>query len=97
MRVEYGQFEWDFEKEQKNIIKHNIDFIFSTKAFLDPNRVILLDLKNSKMEDRFYCLGKIENEIITVRFTMRGNLIRIIGAGYWRKGKKIYEKERSIY
>jgi len=28
---------------------------------------------------------------LTVRFTYRGSVIRIIGAGYWRKGRKIYE------
>ena len=37
--------------------------------------------------------GKVDDEIVTLRFTVRGNKIRIIGAGYWRKGKKIYEKE----
>jgi hypothetical protein len=30
---------------------------------------------------------------MTVRFTYGKSKIRIIGAGYWRKGKKIYEKE----
>jgi hypothetical protein len=28
-----------------------------------------------------------------VRFTYRKGIIRISGAGYWRKGKKIYEKK----
>jgi uncharacterized protein len=32
---------------------------------------------------------------MTVRFTYRDDVIRIIGAGYWRKGKSIYEKENS--
>jgi uncharacterized DUF497 family protein len=27
------------------------------------------------------------------RYAHRGERIRIIGAGYWRKGKRIYEKE----
>lgn len=35
--------------------------------------------------------------IMTVRFTYRNNKIRIIGAGYWRKGKKLYEEENQIY
>jgi hypothetical protein len=30
---------------------------------------------------------------MTVRFTWRAGRIRIIGAGYWRKGKKIYEQQ----
>ena len=31
-----------------------------------------------------------------VRFTYRGETIRIIGAGYWRKGRRLYEKENPI-
>ena len=46
---------------------------------------------------KFYCFGKIDGEILTVRFTYRNNKIRIIGAGYWRQGKKIYEKENKIH
>jgi hypothetical protein len=38
-------------------------------------------------------VGKVNNRIITVRFTYREGKIRIIGAGYWRKGKKYYEKK----
>ena len=34
--------------------------------------------------------------ILTVRFTYRNQRIRIIGAGYWRRGKKIYEQTNSI-
>ena len=37
--------------------------------------------------------GKTGEKIATVRFTMRDSKIRIIGAGYWRKGQKLYEKE----
>ena len=41
--------------------------------------------------------GKVGDGILTVRFTYRKNSIRIIGAGYWRKGKGIYEKEHQIH
>jgi uncharacterized protein len=30
---------------------------------------------------------------MTVRFTYREAHIRIFGAGYWRKGKRIYEQQ----
>lgn len=30
---------------------------------------------------------------LTVRFAYREGVIRIIGAGYWRRGKKIYEEQ----
>jgi uncharacterized protein len=32
---------------------------------------------------------------MTVRFTYRERRIRIIGAGYWRKGKDMYDAERG--
>ena len=51
------------------------------------------DLEHSDDEKRYYCLGKVADGIMTVRFTYRKNKIRTIGAGYWRKGKKIYEEE----
>ena len=45
----------------------------------------------------FYDAIKVAEGVLTVRFTYRDSKIRIIGAGYWRKGKKIYEKENGIY
>lgn len=61
-----------------------------------PQRVIARDLAHSQSEERFYCFGSVGGGILTVRFTYRNNVIRIIGAGYWRKGKRIYEQENQI-
>jgi uncharacterized protein len=83
MNVVKSNFEWDFNK---NILN-----------FGDINRIIAKDLTHSKSEDRYYCFGSVNDEIITVRFTFRKNIIRIIGAGYWRKGKQIYEKENKVH
>lgn len=88
----YVYFEWDEEKDLINQEKHQISFYDAQRAFLDPGRVIALDLNHNASEKRYYCFGKVEHQIMTVRFTYRQNRIRIIGAGYWRKGKKIYEK-----
>ena len=93
MGKESGSFIWDFEKELANIHKHGIDFVTAAKAFKDPRRKIYIDFKHSKKEARFFCIGKVENEILTVRFTYRGEKIRIFGAGYWRKGERYYEKK----
>lgn len=90
-------FEWDKEKESENKRKHGIDFATAQYAFIDPKRVIGEDLSHSKDERRYYCFGKVKAGVLTVRFTYRNNKIRIIGAGYWRKGKKIYEQENKIY
>ena len=90
-------FEWNDEKDKANQEKHGISFAFAQLAFLDSNRIILEDLEHSIDEKRFYCLGKVSEGILTVRFTYRSNKIRIFGAGYWRKGKKIYENENKIH
>jgi uncharacterized DUF497 family protein len=91
------RFEWDEEKDKENQAKHNVSFSEAQQAFLDPQRVIAEDVDHSKEEERFYCLGRVGDGIMTVRFTYRGDVIRIYGAGYWRKGRKTYEEENKIY
>jgi uncharacterized protein len=75
-------FEWDEDKNQANIQKHGVDFETAQFAFIDPKRVIAEDLEHSSIERRFFCFGKVKGEILTVRFTYRGKVIRIFGAGY---------------
>ncbi len=90
-------FEWNLEKERLNIQQHGISFEKATTAFLDENRIIAEDIKHSDDKKRYYCFGRVSLEILTVRFTIRNSRIRIIGAGYWRKGKKTYEQENQSY
>jgi uncharacterized DUF497 family protein len=92
-----SNFEWDDAKDRSNQRKHGISFSLAQFAFLDECRVILEDLDHSSDEKRYYCLGKVGGSIMTVRFTYRKKKIRIIGAGYWRKGKRIYERENKIH
>lgn len=86
-------FEWDLDKDAENQRKHNVSFSLAQEAFSDPNRVIARDLAHSRSEERYYCFGSVGGGVLTVRFTYRNDVIRIIGAGYWRKGKRIYEQE----
>ena len=90
-----ADFEWDAQKDELNRVKHGVSFYQAQTAFLDPKRVFAEDLEHSHSEQRYYCFGKVDEAIMTVRFTYRGHKIRIIGAGYWRKGKMIYEKAQS--
>jgi uncharacterized protein len=55
--------------------------------------VIAEDIGHSEAEPRYFCFGMVDGGVMTVRFTYRDDRIRIFGAGYWRKGKKIYEDE----
>ena len=92
-----SDFDWNSAKDRQNQNKHGVSFALAQLAFLDHKRIILEDLEHSNDEKRYYCLGKVAGAVMTVRFTYRKNKIRIFGAGYWRKGKKIYERENQIH
>lgn len=55
--------------------------------------MIAEDLEHSGGEPRYFCFGRVANGVMTVRFTYRAGRIRIFGAGFWRKGKRIYEQQ----
>lgn len=90
-------FDWDSKKDELNQKKHGVSFYEAQYAFADPHRIILKDIRHSEKEERFFCIGKVGDGIITVRFTYRGKDIRIIGAGYWRKGRQYYEKKNKLH
>lgn len=91
------RFDWDTDKDAENQQKHGVSFSRAQYAFADPQRVIARDIAHSQTEERFYCFGEVDGGVLTVRFTYRASVIRIIGAGYWRKGKTIYERENKIH
>src|SRR5690606_13715132 len=92
-----SSIEWDARKDRANQDKHGISFLEAVGAFLDGRRVLAEDLTHStKKETRYYCFGSHGGGILTVRFTYRDGVIRIFGAGYWRKGKRIYEQANQI-
>lgn len=95
--LSYVNFEWDKGKNDSNIKKHGVSFEEAVRAFLDPERKVRFNKKHSKHEDRFFCFGKVGHRVMTVRFTVRGQKIRIIAAGYWREGRKVYEQDKGLY
>ena len=92
-----ARFEWDSAKDQENQEKHGVAFAMAQVAFADPRRIIAKDHSHSSIEERYYCFGEVGGGILTVRFTYRPEVIRIFGAGYWRKGKRIYERENPVH
>jgi hypothetical protein len=90
-------FDCDPKKNEKNQKKHGFSFAEAQIAFADAQRVIAEDLSHSSGKKQHYCFGRVGEGVMTVRFTCRGNVIRILGAGYWRKGKRIYERENQIH
>ena len=92
-----ARFDWDPDKEAGNLRKHGVSFASAQLAFADPLRVIAKDVSHSASENRYYCFGEVGGGVLTVRFTYRASVIRIIGAGYWRRGRAIYERENQVH
>jgi len=86
-------FEFDPRKEEANVKKHGIHFEIAKQVFLDPNVIYLRDVKHSRNEDRWHAVGRIpDGRIITVWFTWREDVVRLIGAAEFRSGREAYEK-----
>ncbi len=94
-RQSQPEFEWDAEKDLQNQAKHGVSFVSARRAFEDPKRIIYEDVNHhTKTENRYFCDGMVDGMVMTVRFTLRERRIRIIGAGYWRKERKLYEERK---
>ncbi|MBQ7702856.1 MAG: BrnT family toxin [Firmicutes bacterium] len=86
-------FEWDEEKNKRNINNHGIDFETAARVFYDEDRLEYYDAAHSVMEDRYITIGEIKDVLIVmvVVYTERTNAIRIISA------RKATGRERREY
>ena len=85
------QFEWDEDKRRANIAKHGFNFTDVGPVFVDPLRVIYPVDRRDLAELRWVLLGRIEERVMHVVFTMRHNRIRMISA------RIAHAKERALY
>ncbi len=82
--------EWDNTKNQLNIEKHDLDFGDAYKILENPI-ITKIDDRIDYREKRWIGIGKLEQVIVVLVYTKRGNNKRIISI---RKANKI---ERKIY
>lgn len=87
-------FEWNEEKAEANLWKHNIPFTEATTVFDDPNCLIMDDQEHSIIEARFIILGRsIVNRLLLVIHCDRNENIRIISARpATSTEKRLYER-----
>ena len=87
------EFEWDEAKNRQNLEKHGIDFDRAKEIW----RGVVVEGPSSQAhhgEPRYLAIGQSEAKIMTVVFTWRGNVRRIISARAAREHeKKAYEKK----
>jgi len=84
-------FEWDEGKNRINQRKHGISFEKAKKVFSDPKRYEEFDFIHSSTEERWLTIGLSVWNILTVVFTERKGVIRIISA------RESSIKEQEVY
>lgn len=85
------EFEWDDEKAEANLVKHGIAFELAAKVFGDPDRLDVGDERFAYGEERRNAVGAADGLVLTVSYTMRGEICRIISA------RRASRKERDVY
>ena len=77
-------FTWDEAKRRANLRKHGIDFVDAKRIFRGVT-LTAEDTREAYGERRFLTLGLLEDQVVSVAHTERGEDIRIISI---RKGTK---------
>lgn len=72
------EFEWDENKNQKNIQKHGFDFSLAEQLFLIHDIVIVPDLRFEYGEERWQAAGIVGGVFVVCAFTKRDQRLRII-------------------
>ena len=72
-------FEWDVEKAEENFVKHGIDFEHAIRIFDGPT-VEGEDSRRDYGETRMWAIGALGPRLVTLIYTTRGDVCRIISA-----------------
>jgi hypothetical protein len=83
-------FEWDDTKATSNRLDHDVGFEAAREAFKDVFAIDWADDGQDEREDRFATVGVVENRLLFVSYTLRGQRIRIISA----RAAEPYERRR---
>lgn len=81
------EFQWDDAKAAANFTKHKVSFETARRAFDDPFAVERDDDRRNYGEPRFNLIAMVDGKLLSVAYTLRGAIIRIINA----RGAEPYE------
>ena len=85
-------FDWDEGNRDKNYLKHNVRNGECEDIFFNQPLIVASDTKHSIREKRYAAFGVTDGgRKLTVVFTLRGKLIRVISA------RDMTAKERRYY
>lgn len=83
-------FEWDEKKSEINLATRGFNFAFAALIFDGPT-VEMDDNRTGYSERRIQVIGCVENDILFVVYTWRGDTRRIVSA------RKANRRERDVY
>lgn len=84
------EFEWDTAKNELNIQKHGFDFADAAACFHSP-LLVRKDTRHDYDEPRLVGLGRIQDVVVDIVFTRRGDRIRVISL------RRANRRERQLY
>jgi len=87
-------FEWDNDKQHRNLVKHGVDFQDVVRFFANPV-LEWIDNREDYREERILSIGVTEEEYFVVVSTWRENTRRIISA--WKAGRNEKEKYHDYH
>ncbi len=83
------EYEWDPAKADSNLAKHGVDFPAAIEALEDPRLLVIVDTQYG--EPRGRAIGLVNGIHLSVAYTMRGEVCRIISA------RRASRRERKQY
>jgi len=90
--IHFVGFQWDQGNIDKNLIKHDVENWECEQVFFNRPLLVLDAPKHSISEKRWAAFGKTDaDRLLTVIFTKRDNLIRVIST------REMNNKERKFY
>jgi uncharacterized DUF497 family protein len=85
-------FQWDAGNADKNWLRHRVTQAEAEQVFFNRPILVADDEGHSDAESRFFLLGLTDSgRFLSVVFTIRGSLVRVISA------RKMTRRERTHY
>ena len=90
-------FEWDADKADANLEKHQVSFHDAATVFADPLSTTFPDSDHSVGERRFLTIGASQSgALLVIAHTEKYDTIRLISARpVTRHERKFYEEEKD--
>lgn len=82
------EFEWDPAKSEDTFRDRGFDFAYARRVF-SGSRIETADARTDYGESRIRAIGQVGPDILTVIYTVRGTILRIISA------RRANRKERA--